>query len=232
MREARLWQYGHRDLGEESLPDGGRVLRPVVVVGAPGSVVEYEAVVDSGSPISIASSELFGKLGIDLSVDEPLYEVPMGVGGVFTRIAVFEVELELLPPLATVASAVKWRLHLGSRGNWRMPISVLLGQRGWFDQFPTTIDGMSTTVHLPDDLSRAPAGRGPTRLRDLATPDVSLRQGAHSTRRSARGILAPPAARGETCIWSDQARTHIHRSAAAGLDTENRAPGQPAAARR
>ena len=90
MPEATLWQYGHRYLGEEALPDGQPVLRPMVTVGAPGLAEEYEALVDSGSPISIANSELFGKFGIDLSVDEPLYVVPMGIGGVFARIAVFE----------------------------------------------------------------------------------------------------------------------------------------------
>ena len=151
MPETTLWQYGHRYLGEEALPDGQPVLRPIVTVGVSGLTEEYEALVDSGSPISIASSELFGKLGIDLSVDEPLYEVPMGVGGVFARIATYEVELELLPPPEVVAPAVKWRLHLGSRTNWRMSFSVLFGQHGWFDQFPTTIDGMATTVHLPSD---------------------------------------------------------------------------------
>ena len=90
MREATLRPYGHRYLGEEALPDGQPVLRPMVTVGAPGWAEEYESLADAGSPISIANSELFGKLGIDLSVDEPLYVVPMGIGGVFARIAVFE----------------------------------------------------------------------------------------------------------------------------------------------
>jgi hypothetical protein len=151
MPAATPWQYDHRYLGEEALTDGQSIRRPIVTVGAPGLAEEYEALVDSGSPISIASSELFGKLGIDLSVDDPLYEVPMGIGGVFARIAVYEVELELRPPPTIVAPVVKWRLHLGARTNWRMSFSVLFGQHGWFDQFPTTIDGMATTVHLPRD---------------------------------------------------------------------------------
>jgi hypothetical protein len=41
-----------------------------------------------------------------------------------------------------------WTLHLGARNNWHLPFPVLFGQRGWFDQFPTTIDAESTTVDL------------------------------------------------------------------------------------
>ncbi len=28
----------------------------------------------------------------------------------------------------------------GLAGTWRLPFGVLFGQRGWFEQFPTTID--------------------------------------------------------------------------------------------
>jgi hypothetical protein len=45
-------------------------------------------------------------------------------------------------------SAMVWRRHLGAQPRWRFPFSVLLGQRGWFDRFPTTIDGTSTAVDL------------------------------------------------------------------------------------
>ena len=131
------------------LPDGYSVRRPAVTVKAAGAAMNFVAVVDSGSPISIADSGVFEDFGIDPAHDDPLYEVPLGFGGAFGRVPVFEVELELPPPPTIIAPAVRWRLHLGSRTNWRMPFSVLLGQRGWFDQFPTTIDGTATTVHLP-----------------------------------------------------------------------------------
>ena len=63
MPEATLWQYGHRYLGEEALPDGQPVLRPMVTVGAPGWAEEYESLVDAGPPFrlqtpnSLANSE-------------------------------------------------------------------------------------------------------------------------------------------------------------------------------
>jgi hypothetical protein len=39
---------------------------------------------------------------------------------------------------------------VAARDHWRFPFAVLLGQRGWFDRFPTTIDATHTTVHLVD----------------------------------------------------------------------------------
>ncbi len=73
------WRYEHLDLNEASLPDGRTIRRPVVTVGAPGTVRDYIAVVDSGSPVSVADSRLFPSLGIDIETDAPLFEVSVGV---------------------------------------------------------------------------------------------------------------------------------------------------------
>jgi hypothetical protein len=105
------------------------------------------AVVDSGSPISVADAQLFEWLGVDLLTAQPLYEVPLSLGSNFNRIRMYEVELSLRPPDDVDASVVKWKLHLGARPNWKLPFAVLFGQQGWFDRFPTTIDGTQTTVH-------------------------------------------------------------------------------------
>lgn len=145
---ARRWAYPHCDLGEPNLPDGSMVRRPVVTVAPLASTQVLLAVVDSGSPISVADARLFDRLGIDTGNDEPLYEVPLTVGGGFGRIPVYAVELLLKPPASSTEPPLAWTLHLGARTGWHLPFAVLLGQRGWFDQFPTTIDGHSTTVEL------------------------------------------------------------------------------------
>ena len=44
---------------------------------------------------------------------------------------------------------VPWSLDLGARGRWRLPFAVPLGQRGWFDTFPTHIDATTSTVEIP-----------------------------------------------------------------------------------
>jgi len=91
------WSYDHRDLGEPALPDGSLVCRPVVpLIVAPFSE-DLLAVVDSGSPISVADSQLFKWLGVDISRVKPLYEVPLGLGSGFGKVPVFEVELALRP---------------------------------------------------------------------------------------------------------------------------------------
>lgn len=142
------WRYEHLDLNETALPDGTPVRRPVVTIGAPGSVLDYTAVVDSGSPVSVADARLFASLGIDIKSDQPMFEVSVGVGGAYSKVPVFEVELELRSPPEQPAEAVTWRLHLGARSGWRLPFTVLFGQRGWFDRFPTTIDATATAVEL------------------------------------------------------------------------------------
>lgn len=145
---AGLWRYDHVDLNEPRLPDGSAVRRPVVTVGAAGSLRDYLAVIDSGSPLSVADSRLFPLLGIDIDVEVPVFTVPLAVGSGFGEVPVFEVELELRSPQDPSGDVVAWRLQLGARRGWRLPFTILFGQRGWFDRFPTMIDGSSTTVEI------------------------------------------------------------------------------------
>jgi hypothetical protein len=70
------WIYAHRDLGEPLLPDGSPVRRPVVPLLVPPFSEDFLAVVDSGSPISLADEQLFTWLGVDVKQADPLYEVP------------------------------------------------------------------------------------------------------------------------------------------------------------
>lgn len=142
------WSYPHRDLGERPIREGSAILRPVVTLKVEVLSEDLLAVVDSGSPISVADAQLFEWLGVDLLTAQPLYEVPLNLGSNFNRIPMYEVELSLRPPDDIEAELVRWKLHLGARPNWKLPFAVLFGQQGWFDRFPTTIDGTQTTVHI------------------------------------------------------------------------------------
>ena len=146
MGELR-WSYDHRDLGEPPLPDGTPIRRPVVPLAVAPFTEDLLAVVDSGSPISVADAQLFKWLGVDITTVRPLYEVPLGLGAGFGKVPMFEVVLALRPP-NEFDEPVSWSLHLGARSNWRLPFAVLFGQRGWFDTFPTTIDASTTTIRL------------------------------------------------------------------------------------
>ena len=105
--------------------------------------------VDSGSPVSVANADLFRWLGVDFAVDAALYEIPLTIGGAAETMPVFVWTLSCISPDGVPAGPVTWQLHLGARHRWRLPFTILLGQRGWFDQFPTRIDHDSVTVELP-----------------------------------------------------------------------------------
>ena len=142
------WAYPHQDLGEAVHVDGSAVLRPVVPLIITDAMPAVLGVLDSGSPISVANADLFASLGIDVDIDQPAYEIPLSVGGGFERTPVFLVDLELRPPAGIHEPNARWSLHLGARRRWRLPFAVLLGQRGWFNTFPTRIDATSSTVEL------------------------------------------------------------------------------------
>ena len=73
--------------------------------------------------------------------------LPLQLGGHFAPVRVFEVSLELIAP-AGDHTPIRWTALVAGRPQWRLPFAVVLGQRGWFDQFPTTIDDTFTTVHI------------------------------------------------------------------------------------
>ena len=76
------------------------------------------------------------------------------MGGGFERTPIFRVYLRL-SSLDDHAHGVSWSLDLGARSRWRLPFAVLLGQRGWFDTFPTRIDATKSTVEIPVGSVRA-----------------------------------------------------------------------------
>ncbi len=140
------WSYGHQDLGESPLPDGSRVLRPCVLIAAPGSANRYLGVVDSGSPLTVADPVFLRACGVDPDTATPVMRVPLHLGGRSGDVSLFRVPIVLVPPSAE-ESPVGWTALIGARdGGWRLPFGVLLGQRGWFDRFTTTIDATHTTV--------------------------------------------------------------------------------------
>ncbi len=141
------WTYAHQDLGEPPFADGSALRRPVVPLLFDAGSPSVLGVIDSGSPMSVANSTLFSRLGIDVDHELPLYEVPLSMGGRFATTPVFEVELSLHAP-EPGGQPIRWRLPLGASRSWRYPFTVLLGQRGWFDRFPTRIDGVGSTVEV------------------------------------------------------------------------------------
>ena len=143
------WTFAHRDLDEPHFPDGSPILRPCVEVSPTATDAVYLGVIDSGSPITVADPAFLIAAGIDLDKDQPVVEVPLGLGATFARVPLYRVDLELIPPVGMDEPAHRWTLLVGARTGWRLPFTVLFGQRGWFDLFPTTIGADDISVHLP-----------------------------------------------------------------------------------
>jgi len=123
-------------------------MRPSVTVSTGSDDADFLGVVVSGSPITVADSAFLAEAGIDLTSDEPVMELPLGLGAVFGRVPVFDVELDLVPPGDVDAANRSWLLQVAARPVWRLPFTILFGQRGWFDTYTTTIGAKDTLVHL------------------------------------------------------------------------------------
>jgi hypothetical protein len=147
---AATWRYAHQDLDEPHLPDGSSIMRPCVIVSTGADDSLFLGVVDSGSPVTVADSAFLAEAGIDIATDEPVMELPLGLGATFGRVPVFEVGLQLVPPDDVDAAPRPWRLHVAARPIWRLPFTILFGQRGWFDTYTTTIGARDTLVHIDD----------------------------------------------------------------------------------
>ena len=142
------WSYPHEDLGEPLHVDGSPIIRPVVPAVVADGLPAVLGVLDSGSPVSVVNADLFNWLCLDIDTTDPIYELPLSLGGGFESMPVFDVELRLRSPDDSEPESIPWRLELGARPRWRPPFAVLLGQRGWFDRFPTRIDATMSTVEI------------------------------------------------------------------------------------
>jgi hypothetical protein len=130
------------------MADGLPIRRPCVLASPAGLGIAHVAVVDSGSPITVADPAFLTAAGIDPVADEPAMTVPLTMGGSFSLLPMYDIDVELMPP-NDAEEPFRWRAFVGLRSPWRHPFALLLGQRGWFDTFPTTISVGHTTVQLP-----------------------------------------------------------------------------------
>ena len=114
------------------------VLRPVVpvsVVGPDGDTAPRVGLVDTGAENVLAAAWLADLAGVDLSqnVDTAL----IAIGGQTATVTFAEVELRLYPPDAG-EGFVAWRCDVGFVPRWHAPFAVVLGQRGFLDEFTVT----------------------------------------------------------------------------------------------
>ena len=115
-------------------------LRPIAVVRlrAREQSTRVLALVDSGSERCLAAPGVAREIGVNL---DSATEVKLGIGGAPRRVRFADVQLELFlgspgddsPPIAS------WTAPVGFLGDWEPAWPVLLGEKGFFDQFTVTM---------------------------------------------------------------------------------------------
>ena len=79
-------------------------------------------------------------------------EVPLGLAARFDRLPVFDIDVLLQSPDGLDIAG--WTLRVAVRPAWQFPFEILLGQRGWFDTFTTTIGPDRMAVESVDAFAQ------------------------------------------------------------------------------
>lgn len=133
-----IWRYPFFE--ELELRRERVVFRPVVpiTVGALSADRALDGLVDTGSESTLVAGWVADLIGLDLSSPDEIMRI--GVEGSTVEARFVEVELRLHRwPDAPDQEFVDWRTEVGFVWPWRPLYPILLGQRGFLDQFTVTI---------------------------------------------------------------------------------------------
>jgi hypothetical protein len=134
--------------------EGTVVLRPVVEVqllgpalNGPAEAPRLAGIVDSGSERTLAQQWLARAIGV--TPDERT-EITIGIGGRARRVQFADVQLRVSPYLVDPGTAFhEWSAHVGFFvDQWEAPWSLLLGQRGFFDEFTVTMSRLTQAIAI------------------------------------------------------------------------------------
>ena len=104
------WLYRYTDFGEGRGGSPQPVLRAVVEVSTLGAPATFQAVVDTGGPITVIASDLLDSGGDPVATGTTMM---LRLGGSTTEVMLHEMTLEIRPPRAR--SFHLWTLDLGIR---------------------------------------------------------------------------------------------------------------------
>lgn len=135
------WVFPYHDdpavAGEPRL--GRAVLRPLVQcrLSAREANERTWALIDSGSEYTLAMRWVAQVVGVEPDKDR---EIVLGIGGENVRVRFADITLHLGPMSHSEGDWVEWQAEVGFVERWRASWPVLLGQRGFFDQFTVTMN--------------------------------------------------------------------------------------------
>ena len=145
---AEAWLYNYTDFGEGRGRSPQPVLRAVVEVATPHASATFQAVIDTGGPITVVADGLLDVGGDPVATGSTMM---LRLGGATHDVPIYELTLEVRPPPGTAASQpTAWRGVVAVLDPWPMQgTAVLLGQAGFLDAFTVTFG--------PDGFALEPA---------------------------------------------------------------------------
>ena len=134
---AEAWLYSYTDFGEGRGRSPQPVLRAVVEVSTPQAPATFQAVVDTGGPITVIAADLLDVGGNPVAMGTTMV---LRLGGSTNDVPLYEMTLEVRPPHAVAADRpIAWRGVVAVLDPWPMQgTAVLLGQAGFLDAFTVT----------------------------------------------------------------------------------------------
>ncbi|EGD45064.1 hypothetical protein NBCG_00600 [Nocardioidaceae bacterium Broad-1] len=145
--------------GSDSLPafpwlypyveDGPRldqvVHRPIVstaLVGPTGDVSDgLYALVDSGCSHVLAAPWVAFAAGVEPKKSDRILQ--LGIGGGTVNVRFVDLRVRLIAPGGTDEEFVEWPTEVGFFDQWKPTFPMILGQRGFLDQFTVTMSQFS-----------------------------------------------------------------------------------------
>lgn len=131
------WLYNYVDLGEGRGKSPQPVLRAVIEVSTPGTYAGFQAIVDTGGPITVIAPTVLRSGGDPVSTGTSMV---LRLGGSTNEVPLYETTLEVRPPPgAGAALPISWRGLVAVLDPWPLPgTAVLLGQSGFLDSVTVT----------------------------------------------------------------------------------------------
>jgi len=141
------WLYRYAEDGPRR---GTVVVRPVVPVTLVGADLSTPvlALIDSGSEHVLAAPWLANAVGVDASSAHD--EIDLGIGGHTIRVGFVDLRIRLHPDGGSDDEYVEWECEVGLVSQWKPTFPVILGQRGFFDEFTVTFGRQAQTVAVEE----------------------------------------------------------------------------------
>lgn len=125
------------------------------LVGPAGEVSDgLYALVDSGCHHVLAAPWLADATGVDPKATSR--ELDLGIGGSKVKVRFADLRVRLLAPDGTDDQYVEWEAEVGFFDQWRPTFSMILGQKGFLDQFTVTMSlfALQTAVEPVEEFDQ------------------------------------------------------------------------------